>query len=304
MQIAQIVIRQTLVMFLYMLAGFVLFKIKKMTVQGSRDIASTLVYLIIPAVLVNSFCVEFSAEKLKAFLLSALLGAISIFLAIVISRLLFPKAPIDNFASAFSNAGFIGIPLVQAALGPTAVFYLVGIIAMLNVGQWTYGVGLLTGKKSATSLKSILLNPIMIGALIGLVLFLTGLGSRVPEIIRITLQGISSLNGPLAMLVLGCYLAQTEPKKLVTTPRLYWMSAVRLLLIPLATLLVFWPLPIASEIKYAVFIAASAPVGANVAVYAQLHGKDYPYACQTVALTTLLSIVTLPLMVMAAGLLF
>ena len=304
MQIAQIVIRQTLVMFLYMLAGFVLFKIKRMTVQGSRDIASTWVYLIIPAVLVNSFCVEFSVQRLKEFLFSALLGALSLLLAIVISRLLFPKAPIDDFAAAFSNAGFIGIPLVQAALGPNAVFYLVGIIAMLNVGQWTYGVGLLTGKKSATSLKSILLNPIMIGALIGLVIFLTGLGPVVPDIIRITLQGLSSLNGPLAMLVLGCYLAQTEPKKLVTTPGLYWMSAVRLLLIPLATLLVFWPLPIAGEIKYAVFIAASAPVGANVAVYAQLHGKDYPYACQTVALTTLLSIVTLPLMVMAAGLLF
>ena len=304
MQIAQIVIRQTLVMFLYMLAGFVLFKIKRMTVQGSRDIASTLVNLIIPAVLVNSFCVEFSVQRLKEFLFSALLGALSLLLAIVISRLLFPKAPIDDFAAAFSNAGFIGIPLVQAALGPNAVFYLVGIIAMLNVGQWTYGVGLLTGKKSATSLKSILLNPIMIGALIGLVIFLTGLGPVVPDIIRITLQGLSSLNGPLAMLVLGCYLAQTEPKKLVTTPGLYWMSAVRLLLIPLATLLVFWPLPIAGEIKYAVFIAASAPVGANVAVYAQLHGKDYPYACQTVALTTLLSIVTLPLMVMAAGLLF
>ena len=304
MQIALVVVRQTLVMFLYMLVGYLLFRAKKHTVQGSRDIASMLVYLIIPDVLVNSFCVEFTAAKLLEFLYSALLGAVSILIAIVLARVFFPKSPIDDFAAAFSNAGFIGIPLIQASLGPQAVFYLAGIIAMLNIGQWTYGVGLLTGKKSATSPKSILLNPIMIGALTGLVIFVTGLGSRVPDIVRTTLQGVSSLNGPLAMIVLGCYLAQTDLKKMVLTLRLYALSAVRLLLIPLCTLLVFWPLPLPTEMKYAVFIAASAPVGANVAVYAQLHGKDYPYACQTVTIMTLLSILSLPLMLMAAGKLF
>ena len=100
MEMAWIVFRQTLVMFLYMLAGFALFKSGKLTARGSKDIASLLLWLIIPAVLINSFCVDFSSEKLWEFLQSALLGALSLAVAIVIARLIFRKAPIDDFAAA------------------------------------------------------------------------------------------------------------------------------------------------------------------------------------------------------------
>ena len=302
MDLAMIVFRQTLVMFLYMLAGFSLFKAKKLTVQGSRDMAALLLWLVLPTALINSFCVEFSMEKLRQLVVSSLLGAMALLLAIVAARLLFRDRPIDDFAAAFSNAGFMGIPLVQASLGPEAVFFLAGFIAMLNILQWTYGVGILTGKKGSLTPKSVFCNPIMAGALIGLMLFVTGIGVRLPSVISTALSGLAALNAPLAMLILGCYLAQTRLKDVFTTLRLYWLSAVRLIIIPLITLLVFWPLPLEPEIKLAVFIAASAPVGANVAVYAHLHGLDYPYACQTVSLTTLLSTVLLPLMLLAANL--
>ena len=303
MEMALIIFRQTLVMFLYMLAGFALFRSGKLTARGSKEIASLLLWLIIPAVLINSFCVEFSDKKLLEFTQSTLLGAFSLLIAIVLSRLIFRKAPIDHFAAAFSNAGFIGIPLVQAAIGPDAVFYLVGIIAMLNILQWTYGVGILTGERSAVGIKNILFNPIMIGTAIGLALFLTGLGTRLPDVVSITLNGIAAMNAPMAMLVLGSYLAQSDLKSMVTTGRLYWTCAVRLIVIPLATLVCFLPLPLPRDMLLTLFIAASAPVGANVAVYVQLHDMDYPYACQTVALSTLLSIVTLPLMLLAVNLL-
>ena len=303
MEMALIVFRQTLVMFLYMLAGFALFRSGKLTARGSKEIASLLLWLIIPAVLINSFCVEFSDRKLLEFAQSTLLGALSLLIAIVLSRLIFRKAPIDNFAAAFSNAGFIGIPLVQAAIGPDAVFYLVGIIAMLNILQWTYGVGVLTGERSAVGIKNILFNPIMTGTAIGLALFLTGFGTRLPGVVSITLNGIAAMNAPMAMLVLGSYLAQSDLKSMVTTGKLYWTCAVRLLIIPMATLVLFLPLPLPREMLLTLFIAASAPIGANVAVYVQLHDMDYPYACQAVALSTLLSIVALPLMLLTANLL-
>ena len=302
MELAMIVFRQTLVMFLFMLAGFALFKGKKITVQGSRDMAALLLWLVVPTVLLNSFCVEFSVEKLRLFALSSLLGALALLLAMAAARLLYRDRPIDDLAAAFSNCGFMGIPLVQAAVGQEAVFFLVGIIAIMNVLQWTYGVRVLTGKKGPVSLKFILCNPILAGTLIGLVLFVTGLGARLPSVVSSTLSGIAAMNAPLGMLILGCYLAQTRLGDIFTTPRLYWLSAARLILIPLITLLVFWPLPVEREIKLAVFLSASAPVGVNVAVYAQLHGLDYPYACQTISLSTLLSTVTLPLMLLAANL--
>jgi predicted permease len=104
------------------------------------------------------------------------------------------------------------------------------------------------------------------------------------------------------MIVLGSYLAQSDIKKMFTSPQLYLLSLVRLLMIPAVTLIVFRFIPVRMDIIMTAFIALSTPIGANVAVYAQLYNKDYPYACQTVAITTLLSIFTLPLMLMAADL--
>lgn len=300
MESALIILRQTIVMFLYMFAGYVLFRKDKLSIKGSRDIASLLLWLVIPTVIINSFCVEYSHERLLELLISSLLGAVSLAAAMIISAVIFKKHPIDNFGCAFSNAGFIGIPLVQAALGDEAVFYLVGIIAMLNMLQWTYGVRVITGERSAVGFKNIIVNPILVGTAVGLILFLTGAGAHLPDVLSSALHGISAVNAPLAMIVLGSYLAQSDIRKMLTSGHLYWVSAVRLVLIPVITLLVFRLIPADKGIILAVFIAASAPIGANVAVYAQLHDLDYPYACQTVALTTLLSIVTLPLMILAA----
>lgn len=303
METALIVFKQTVVMFLYMFAGFILFKTGKMTIKGSKDIASLLVYLVIPTVIVNSFCVERSAAKVVELAQSTLIAAVGIGIAMVISALIFKKDPVANFGGAFSNAGFIGIPLVQAAFGDQAVFWIVGTVALINMLQWSYGVRVITGEKSATGLKHLLMNPILVSIAIGLFLFLTNIGAQLPEVCKTTLAGISSLNAPLAMIVLGSYMAQADLKKTVTSPHLYWLSAVRLILIPVVTMIVYSLLPFRPDMLMTIFITMGTPIGANVAVYAQLYDKNYPYACQAVVLTTLLSIVTLPLMLMAAGML-
>ncbi len=265
--------------------------------------ATLLLWLVIPSVLINSFCVPFSVTKLQQLGQSTLLAVLALLVSMAISKRLFQNRPIDHFAAAFSNAGFMGIPLVRATLGNEAVFYTVGMIAILNVLQWTYGVVVLTGKKNSVSLRGILLNPIVIGALVGLALFLSGLGGQMPSVIGVTLQGVSSLNAPLAMLVLGVYLAQTNPVQMLASIPLYTISAVRLILIPFITLAIFWLIPCDLTVKMAVLIAAAAPVGANVAVYAQIHNLDYPYACQSVALSTALSILSLPIVLLAAAML-
>lgn len=304
METTSIVFQQTLTMAIYMLVGFALFKGGKITKEGSKSLANLLVWLIIPAVIINSFCVELSLEKLRALGLSALLAAVALAVSAAISHFAFKKSPIDNFAAAFSNCGFMGIPLVRAGFGDEAVFLLVGFVVLLNLLQWTYGAALLKGDKGAVSLKGVLLNPITVGTAAGVVLFVTGLGSRLPGVLGGAIGGLAALNSPIAMLVLGIYMAQTSLKETVMSPRLYVLSAVRLLLIPAVTLALLTPLPVDLTMKYVILLGASAPVGANVAVYAQLYGKDYSYACRTVVLSTVLSILTLPVLVAAAGILW
>ncbi|MBE5890465.1 MAG: AEC family transporter [Lachnospiraceae bacterium] len=307
MEIALIILRQILTMALYMLAGFALFKTGKITIEGSKTIAAILLWLVIPSTIINSFRTDFTPEKFRIFGISLLAGIGAILLSMMISRLIFRKNPVDTFGASFSNAGFIGIPLVQESLGNEAVFMLVGMIVGLNIAQWTYGARLLKGEKVKTEkvktdIKQLLINPITISAAIGLILFVSGMGSKLPKVAGGFISGIASLNAPLAMLILGVYLAQTSLKSLVTTPALYRLSAVRLLLIPVITMLVLWPIPIDATIKLTIIIGASAPAGANVAVYSQVYQQDYTYACKIVAQSTLLSIITMPLILWGRGL--
>ncbi len=302
MEFALIIFRQTLLMSLYMLIGYLLYRGKKVDVAGSRSIAAMLVWVVIPATIIKSCLVPYSSQRLLQMGQCFLLAAAVLGFAMLAARLCFRRDAVAQFSAAFSNAGFIGIPLVQASLGDEAVFYLIGILILLNLLQWTYGAGLLKGERVRLSARNILLNPVMIAAIIGIGLFASGLGTVLPDFCTGMISGVAALNAPLAMIVLGVYLAQTELKELLTSARLYAVSAVRLLLIPCLTIPVLLFLPGTGSMKMALMIAAAAPVGANVAVYSQLYDTDYAYACETVTQSTVFSIVTLPLICVLAGL--
>jgi len=300
MEMAWIILKQTLTMGLYMAAGFALYKCGKITQEGSRTLAQVLIFLIIPVVMIRSFCVECTPERLSMLGWSFLLATIAMFLSMAVASIIYRKHPIDRFAATFSNAGFIGIPLVTAALGSGVVFYLCGFLMWINILQWTWGSAVIKREKMSFNPKTLFCNIFMFAAALGLFLFFTNLGVRLPSVVANAMEGIANLNGPIAMLIMGVYLAQADLRKLFITPRLYAISAVRMWLIPLLTLLIFAVLPAANDIRMTLLISASAPVGANVAVYAQLYDADYPYACQTVALSTVASIVMLPLFILLA----
>ena len=104
------------------------------------------------------------------------------------------------------------------------------------------------------------------------------------------------------MVVLGVYLAQSRISDLFTTKRLYLVSAVRLIVIPLATVFALAFLPVSYNMKMTMIIAGAAPVGVNIAVYSQICDADYVYACKTVTQSTLFSVVIMPLIILIAEL--
>lgn len=305
-----LLIQQVLIMFLLAGIGYICFRTKKISMEGCRTISNILIYLSLPAVIINSFLVEFSTEKLMGLLFSSLAAALVVLVSIILSRLFFAKDAILNFASSFSNPGFFGIPLIVATLSNGAVFYVAAFIAFVNLLQWSYGVALLTTnpstvkekgswKKLLPSPKRLFTAPFMIATLIGLFFFLTQI--PMPALANKVIQYISGLNTPLAMFTIGIYLAQTNPAQMFKKPKLYLLSAVRLFLIPLVSMLVLFFLPAEfAEMKMALLIVAACPTGSNVAVYAQLYDSDYSYAVETVIISTLLSIVTIPLIVQFA----
>lgn len=297
MEIVTLLFRQNVIMFLYLIIGYTLYRKKVITAYGSGEIGKLLLYVVMPAAIIKSYIKDFSGELFSGFVISftAALGAL--LLSMLVSTLVFRnKSSIRRFGAAFSNAGFIGIPLVQMTLGEEAVFYVASFVAILNILQWTYGVFIMTGDKSLVSLKKITTNPIAVSLAIGLALFF--LPVKLPEIVTGVVGTLASMNGPLAMIVLGAYLAQVPLKELFTDKLTYLCTAVRLLLIPVLTMGCLFLIPDRyGTVRLAVLLAAAAPVGSNVAIFAQLYHKEYTDAVKDVCLSTVCSILTMPLVV-------
>lgn len=295
--IVALLFRQNVIMFLYLLIGYILYKKRVITATGSGEIGKLLLHVVMPAAIIKSYMKEFSIEMLSGFLISfgAALGAL--LLSMFVSTLVFRgRSAVRQFGAAFSNAGFIGIPLVQMTLGEDAVFYIASYVAILNILQWTYGVYVITGDRTQISLKKVVTNPIAVSLVIGLLLFF--LPIRLPEIVTGIIGTLASMNGPLAMVVLGAYLAQVALKELFTDKLTYLCAAVRLLLIPSLTLGCLLLITDGyATVRLAVLLAAAAPVGSNVAIFAQIYHKEYTDAVKDVCLSTVFSILTMPLVI-------
>lgn len=305
MNMAWILVQQILQMFVLAGMGYLLFKTHKINDDGSRALGNILIWLSLPATIINGFLVEPTREHLFGFIQSGIAALVLLLLSAGVSALCFRKDAIAAFAGAFANPGFFGVPLIIASLGQGSVFYVACFIALLNIGQWTYGVSLMTGRRirDGFRLRMLLTAPFMIAMIIGVILFTARV--QVPEQVRACLNTVASLNTPLAMFVVGIYLAQTDLRRMFRRRSLYSVSAVRLLLIPLLSLVLLSLLPPSlNGMKRSLLLVSACPVGVNVSVYAQLHGKDYPYAVETVVLSTLFSVVTIPALSLLAGMLW
>ena len=291
-----ILLRQIAIMALLAAVGVYLSRKGFLSPQGTKDLGAILLRVIIPCVIVKSYITEFSRERLLELALSAGLALIGFILAMVISYLVFGKRRrLENFAASFCNAGFIGIPLAQAIIGEEGVFYIAASVALLNLFQWTYGVYIMADRKDAISATTIATHPVVIAIVIGGVLFVSRI--PVPGIVTSTLGYIAGMNTPIAMILMGTYLAKLPLKKLLDK-RAYGCVLFRLVIIPAVILLVFWVLPVSNaDIALAAFLAAATPVGANICVFAQQYDCDYEFSVVTVCLSTLLSVITVPLLV-------
>lgn len=298
--ITQILLQQTIIMFALMLLGLLLSRRGMITEQGSRDLSNVLLYAVIPCVILRSYMSEFSTEKLRAMGLSALIAVIAFAASIAVAYLTCgTRHRIENFAVAFGNAGFIGVPLVTAVFGPEAAFYVVSFSTFANLLQWTYGIVIISGKKETMNLRMVFVNPVFISMVIGIALFV--LQPTLPTVVTGTIGYIADGNTVLAMIILGYYLSKVQLRGLFADVRLYLFSALRLLVIPAVTILVFLPFPFArGEITLITLIAAATPIASSTAIFAQKFDQDYRRAVSYVCLSTILSVATLPLVMLFA----
>lgn len=292
------VILEVAVILILIVIGYFTVKKGMFTKESLGSITSFLLYIVTPCLIVSSFL---SAESGKldgwTLLLAAVLPALSIVISIALSYLFFRKEPsgrrrVLRFSMIFCNVGFMGIPLVEGIVGSEGVLYGSFFIAVFNIFCWTYGYVMMGGGK--VRLKALLLNPGVIGIVIGLPLYL--LDVPVPALFVEPVELISALNTPLAMIVVGGYIAQVKLRAFVSDLAVYKMAVLRLVVAPLLYLVLVWLLRPDETLLMSTVIQAATPVAANCVLFAVQYDSDAELASKSVAVSTALSVVTIPLL--------
>lgn len=305
------VANQVAIMVIMIAIGFFCYKKELLTEAGVKSMSAILLNVVTPCMLINAYQQEFNTELAVKFLTAAGAAVLLHLIMITIISLVFKKQEnpmlkkVNTFLSIYSNCGFMGLPLLNAALGDEGVFLGSAYLAVFSLMYWTQGVYVFSGDKRDMISKKAILNPGVLGVLIGLVFFFGRI--KLPGLIGTTVSGIAALNTPVAMFVIGSFLAKTKVKSALKNPNVWLVTVLRLLVLPLISLGVLFVLtktgiadPLAAM---AVLLQVSAPCATVGSLFAVKFGYDPTYASEVIAISTLLSMVTIPLMAFAGGVL-
>jgi len=295
------VINQVAVMFILMAAGFILRKLNLLNEAGTKSINKLIINLVMPCLLINAFQRDFEPEMLYKLGMAGVLAIIVHIVAIIITTAVFSldkseRKPINIFSSVYSNCGFMGFPLLSALFGDTGVFLGSAYVAVFNVFYWTHGYYVYSSGKGKISIRKIILNPGILAVIIALTLYF--LRIRLPGVIGQSVKYIADMNTPLAMMVIGTYFAGFDFKKVLSSAGIYGVSVLKLAIIPIASIITGSLMGIDSTVNTVIAVSSACPVAAISAIFAAEFELDTPYASGVVAATTVLSIISLPLIVL------
>ncbi len=291
---------QVLELFLLIAVGYLCGKIGMLTEEGARSITDIVLYIVTPCVIVENFIRPFDPAMLSGLLTAAAAALLIHGATIGIAYAAFHhKVPEKNrvyrFALIFSNCGYMSLPMQQAIVGPDGVFFGAVYIVVFNIVLWTFGVVLSCGDKKALSPKKIFLNPCLIGMALGLVLFLFSL--PVPEIVHKPISFLAALNTPLPMMIVGFYLSKSHLPDAFRDKRGYLCVFFRLIAVPMIALGGMMLCGVRDTILITCVIAAGAPAAAATTMFAAKFRNDAELSVRLVTLSTLLSVITMPLVV-------
>ena len=291
------------VLILYAIAGvgFAADKTKVFQQKDSKKLIELLFNIILPISIINSFLsMERTPEHIKGLAIAFALATLTHLLGIGISCFTFKKQDrnirgIYHYATTFSNAAFLALPLAGNVVGNEGVFYSSCYVAVFNVFAFTYGIHEISGGKAEIRLRNLILNPGSISVIIGIPLFLMQV--KLPDFLTDTMGRIAACNSPMAMIVFGTFFANCNFKNIFLKKEIYFVSFIRLILIPVIMMLVFKAIGVEGGMRTALTISASASIATNTAMYAAKYDNDTKLPSELVGQTSVFSIITMPVIV-------
>lgn len=292
--------QQVLTLFILLGLGFLLGKIGLITKAGSDTLVNLIMYIVTPAMNIYAFQQPYVAADMRNFLIVGAGAVVSIVVLAVLGRLCIRDRDGDRcrtmrFALQFTNCSYMGYPLLNAIIGPRAVFFGSAYVAVFNALSWSWGVYAITGERKMLNWRKMLLNPGVIGVVIALVLYL--LQIRLPDIIGTPLKYMAEMNTPLPMVVVGYQLSHANFRRALSGVWAWVTLGLCLIVSPLLTLFAVLVLGLEPLIALVLVIIMATPPAAVLSLFSQLFDKDTELASSVVSVFTLASVVTMPLVI-------
>lgn len=296
---------QVSILYLIAAVGFVADKAKVFRKEDSKKVIDLLFNIVLPIAVIRTFMtMEYTAEHIKGLFIALLCATATHIFGIVVATLVFRKRydPMERgiyrYGTVFSNAAFLALPLANSVIGSEGIFYCAVYVGMFNVIAFTYGIFEISGHKAKIDLKKLILNPGSMSVLIGIPLFLLQLD--IPYFISYPMELVGGINSPLAMIVFGTFLANSDFKQIIIKKELYLVSFLRLILIPVCMLGIFRLCGVSGDLLAAMIISSSAPTATNTAMYAAKYDNNAELGSGIAAQSSILSIITMPVIVALA----
>lgn len=286
-------------LFLFVLAGFVLTKLGTITASGRKSLSDLLIQFILPCNIICSFQIDMTGEVLASCGAMLLIACAAQLIYLLASRVLYPGATRERLAclrygTVCSNAGFLGLPVIGGVFGAMGTLLTSVALIPQRVVMWSAGLSLFTHTDGKSVLRKLVTHPCIVAVFVGFALMLSG-NPALPAFLQKSLSGVSGCTTCMSMLTIGSILAGAEHIDF-RDGMMWWYTLVRLVLIPLIVLAVLSLLPIDRTLRGVMVLISGMPAGSTTAILAARYDGDAPFASCLVFITTLLSLITLPLL--------
>lgn len=303
MEISFLLFKQIAQFFIMIIMGYTLVKLKIVKSEDSKVLSMVCLYLIMPCVIINSFLIDFTPEKLKGLGLAVGVAIVIHFVAWIFIKILGKVLnfnPVEKASVMYSNAANMVIPVVMSVLGDEWVLYFSAFVSVQLVLLWTHCKSMLSNEKGF-ELKKIYTNINLIAIFIGILLFITKI--HIPSVLQGTLKSVGGTVAPISMIITGMIMAGAELKKVFSNGRIYLVLFFRMIFFPFIVFLIMYFTGITKVIDngamilLVTFIATITPTASSITQMAQVYGNNEQYAGAINIMTTIASIVTMPIMV-------
>lgn len=303
------ILNQILVLFLLMSIGYFLSKYGVIDKKGADQITTLLCYIVLPCAILYSFQMKFTNSMLKNFVtMCAITFGIHLF-NILVSTLVFntkfipdeQKRCVLRFSSVYSNTGFMGFPLLEALAGTNGLFYGSAYNSVFGLFLWTHGFMLFSEKANKRAILKAVLNPNIFASIIGLLLYCFSI--TLPGPIYLSVKYLAQLNTALSMIVIGTTMTQISFGKLFDNIHFWIGIAMRNLILPFALLFILYATGLRGQLLLCSLVPAACPIAGFSVLFSKLTGNDVSFPCSIMTLSTISSLITIPLILSVVSLL-